>query len=54
LRGIRKKMERKDTCCVQAQRMSNVAFFRNYRMKDGIYKSNVAEYDGGGRLKEII
>jgi hypothetical protein len=34
--------------------MCVVAFFRNYRMKDGIYKSKVAEYKGGGRLQEII
>jgi len=34
--------------------MCIVVFFRNYRMKDGIYKSKVAEYEGGGRLQEII
>jgi len=34
--------------------MCVAAFVRNYRMKDGMYKSKVAEYEGGGRLQEII
>jgi hypothetical protein len=34
--------------------MCVVTFFRIYRMKDGIYKLKVADYEGGGRLQEIV
>jgi len=34
--------------------MCVAAFVRNCRMKDGMHKSKVAEYEGGSGLQDII